>query len=290
MEKYFKKDMIGVLMMLLSAALFSFMALFVRLASKTMPVGMIVCVRYAFSVLFFIPLIAMKQIKIRPVNHRLLLYRALAAGFGGLFYFLAIANISLAEAVILKYTFPLFAIAVSAIFYGEKTGRLVIFLLLWSFIGVFVMMNPNSFSFRIGYVWGILNAVSAGAAVAFLRKLRATDDSTTTTFFTAVAGTVISLPMLLIGLQIPTVSESVLLLSASIMGLSAQYVLAYGMRFIKTGAASVIMMVEVVIASVLGFSILGQIPTIHQLLGGAMIVLGGAVLIVRQGNNKAKKI
>ena len=150
------------------------------------------------------------------------------------------------------------------------------------------MMNPNSFDFQLGYVWGILNAVSAGAAVAFLRKLRVTDDSTTITFFTAVAGTVISLPMLAMGLQIPTVYESILLLSASIMGLLAQYALVYGMRFIKTGAASVIMMVEVVIASVLGFSILGQIPTSHQLLGGSMILLGGAILIVRQGKAQTK--
>jgi len=286
MERFLKKDVTGAVMMLFSASCFSLMALFVRLASETIPVGMIVCVRYGFTVLIFLPPIFMHKVRIRPVNHRLLLYRSVSAGFGGLFFFLAISSITIAEAVILKYTFPIFAVTISALFYGEKTSRMVIILLLWSFAGVYVMMNPKSFDPHIGYLWGMLNALSAGAAVAFVRKLRATDDSWTIMFFTAVAGMVISLPLLTTGLRMPDAAESMYLLFAGVFGLLAQFALVYGFRYIKTGAASVIMMIEVVIASLLGFVILGQVPSIHQVLGGCMILFGGALVLLYQGQRK----
>jgi drug/metabolite transporter (DMT)-like permease len=286
----FHTDVAGSVMMVLTAIMFAFMALFVRLASGTIPVGMIVCVRYGISTALFIPLVWLGNVRIRPVNHRLLLGRAVAAGLGGIFYFFAVSSITIAEAVILKYMFPLFAVTISAVFFGEKTSRTVIFLLLWSFAGVFIMMNPRSFSLQIGYIWGILNALSAGAAVSFVRKLRATDDSWTIMFFTSLAGFILSLPLLTRGVRKPDFTSGIFMLLAAASGILAQFALVYGMRFIKTGTASVIMMLEVVVASFLGFVFLTNIPSLHQIIGGIMILTGGAILLSREGRYNTNAI
>ncbi len=270
-------------MMVLTAVMFGFMALFVRLASETVPVGMIVCTRYALSTAFMLALTLAGTAKLRPVNYKLLFCRAFSASMGAIFYFFAIASITLSEAVILKYSFPLFAVIISALAFGEHTNRRVIFLIAWSFAGVIIMMNPSSFIMKTGYLWGILQAVSAGAAVAFVRKLRATDDSWTIMFFTSVVGLAVSLPLLMLGVAAPHGFDAVYLLLAAVLGISAQFTLVFGMRFIKTGAASVIMMIEVVVASMLGILFLGHIPSPHQIVGGAIILIGGALLITSQG-------
>jgi len=274
-------DIAGSVMMVFTAIMFALMALFVRLASGKIPVGMIVCVRYGISTALFIPLVWLGNVRIRPVNHRLLFGRAVTAGLGGIFYFFAVSSITIAEAVILKYMFPLFAVTISAVFFGEKTSRTVIFLLLWSFAGVFIMTNPRSFSLQIGYLWGILNALSAGAAVSFVRKLRATDDSWTIMFFTSLAGFILSLPLLTRGVRKPDFTSGIFMLLAAASGILAQFALVYGMRFIKTGTASVIMMLEVVVASLLGFVFLASIPALNQIIGGIMILTGGAILLSR---------
>jgi len=203
MDSLLERKSAGALMMISTAALFSVMALFVRLASATIPAGMIVFTRYLLSTFFILVLVWTKVIQIRPVNRGLLFMRAISASFGGVFYFLAVSSITIPEAVILKYTYPLFAVTIAAMIYGEKTNRSVIALLILGIAGVVIMMNPASFHPQMGYAWGILNGICAGGAVAFVRKLRDTDNSGTIMFFTSLAGVFVSLPFLAGGVVMP---------------------------------------------------------------------------------------
>jgi drug/metabolite transporter (DMT)-like permease len=282
MHKRYGERLTGIVMMVVTALLFSAMALFVRLAARTTPVGTIVLVRYFLSTLFIGALWAAGAVSVRPVNKRLLFMRATAASFGGLFYFFAVATITLGEAVILKYTYPFFAVSIAALMYGEKTDRSVIGLLVMSVAGVVVMMNPAAFHPQAGYAWGLLNGVSAGAAVAFLRRLRDTDNSATIMFFTSLAGVIVSLPFLAGGLGITWGADFYYMLLASLCGVAAQYALVYGMRYIKTGSACIIMALEVAMSAALGFVVLGHTLGLSKILGGALILTGGAVLILRE--------
>ncbi len=270
-----------------TAILFSVMALFVRMAAASVPVGMIVFTRYTVSTFFIAILWSMRVFRIRPVNKKLLLMRAVAASLGGVFYFFAVSSITLGEAVILKYTYPIFAVSFSALLYREKTSRFVLVLIFMSILGVGILMNPASFNPSFGYIWGMLNGISAGAAVAFVRKLRSTDDSPTIMFFTSFTGIIISIPFLLGGIVMPDAREATLMLLASAAGIAAQFALVYGIRFIKTGSACVVMALEVALSALLGFIVLGHTLGFMQIVGGILILTGGAVLIISE--NKKNK-
>lgn len=289
MKKLPHEGVLGVVMMVLTAVMFAFMAMFVRLAAKTVPVGEIVFVRYTLSTLFMRLLMSMGVGKLHPVNYGLLIGRAVAAGLGGVFYFFSVSCITLAEAVILKYSFPLYAVTISALLFGEKVSSRIVFLLIWSFAGIFIMMNPESFHPKIGYLWGILNALSAGGALAFVRKLRATDDSWTIMFFSSVAGVMLSIPLLLLGVAVPHGIDGIYLVMAGVLGIAAQFALVYGMRFIKTGTASVVMMLEVIVAALLGIVVFGNIPDQYQIIGGCMILMGGTLLVTGEGRKNSKE-
>ena len=268
--------------MVLTALSFSVMALFVRLASATTSVGIITLVRYGTGVLILGALAATGVIRIRPVNHKLLAWRAIGAALGGVFYFYALAGITIAEAVFLKFTYPLFAVTIAAALFGEKTGRLVQVLMLTSIAGVAVMMNPLSFHPQAGYAWGIMNGLAAGISVAVVRKLRETDDAGTIVFFTSIAGVVVSLPFLTAGVSLPPDAAGfAYLLLAALFGMIAQLSLVFGLRYIPTGAGTVVMMGEVALTALLGYFILGQSLSAHELAGGAMILFGGGVLLGR---------
>ncbi len=277
------KPIIGAVMMISTAVFFSVMALFVRLASETVPVGMIVFTRYVISTALIGLLFLVGNIRIRPVNRRLILYRSLTASLGGVFYFFAVSSITIAEAVILKYTFPLFAVTIAAILYREKTDRLVHLLLVLSIIGVVVMMNSSSFNPQFGYIWGILNGLFAGAAVAFVRKLRITDDSSTIMFFTSLMGIIVSTPFLVGGIVLPDAAGLLYILCASVFGFLAQFSVVYGIKYIKTGSACVIMMVEVVLSSILGFIVFGHALSPSKIIGGSLIIIGGILITIREG-------
>jgi len=288
MKRLFEKKFVGVTMMILTAVLFSTMALFVRLASASIPVGEIVFARYFLSTLFLLALARTGAIAVRPVNRKLLYMRAVAASFGGLFYFFAVADITIAEAVILKYLYPFFAVLIAALLYGEKTDRTVFALIIMSVTGVVIMVNPGSFDPRPGYAWGILNGLSAGAAVAFLRRLRETDDSSTIMFYTSVMGMAVSAPFLLRGVAFPSGLPLMFLFVAAACGIAAQFALVYGMRYIRTGAACVVMTFEVVLSSLLGLLVLGHVIDLPKIAGGLLILGGGFTLILRESGGGGK--
>ncbi len=282
--RIFDERFVGTTMMILAAALFSTMAVFVRLASSSVPTGEIVFIRYGLSTLLFYGLYRFARLPIRPVNTRLLIMRSVAAAFGGVFYFFAVSRITMGEAVILKYLYPFFAVGTAALLYGEKTDRTVVVLIVMSVAGVVVMVNPAHFDPQPGYIWGILTGLSAGAAVAFVRKLRDTDDSSTIMFFTSATGVVVSAPLALKGFAVPVGVPLLLVLGASFCGIGAQFVLVYGMRYIKTGAACVVMAFEVVLSAFLGWLVLDQTVDPHHVAGGLLILSGGFIIILRQGS------
>jgi len=275
--------------MAVTAILFSVMALFVRLAAQNAPVGMIIFIRYTLSTLFIATLWGAGVFKVRPVNTKLLMMRAVAASFGGVFYFFAVSSIPMGEAVLLKYTYPLFAVSFSALFFGEKTGKFVIVLIVTTILGIAIMMNPTSFNPSAGYLWGLLNGLSAGAAVAFVRKLRDTDDSPTIMFFTSFVGIFVSAPFLAGGFLWPGTVTAFYILIASACGVAAQFALVYGIRFIKTGAACVVMALEVAMSALLGFLVLGHTLGIAQIAGGVLILTGGAMLIINESSKNKKQ-
>jgi drug/metabolite transporter (DMT)-like permease len=269
--------LLGPVMMIFASLFFALTALFVRMGSESVPVGIMVLARYGFMLLALELLRRFGIIGVHPRNKKLLTIRSGAAGVGGIFYFYAMATIPIADAVVLKYTYPLFALPLAA-FYGERTGRGVLVALMLSLAGILVMMNPSGFIPGFGYIWGILCGLSAGIEMVLLRQLRATDDSSTILYFNAVAGVAVSFPFLAQGDISPGAAGCVYTLLVAVFGMLAQISMVYGFRFIKTGSGSVVMALEVVFSALLALMVLGQTPGFWKVVGGVMVISGAAVV------------
>lgn len=269
--------------MTVTACLFAIIALLVGFAARSAEPELLVLVRYAVMFTILIALRMCKKITVRPVNRSLLIYRSIAAAFSGAFFFIALATITIAEATMLKFTYPLFAIGSSAILFGEKTERLVLVTLVFSLLGVLFIVNPTSFRFQWGYLWGILNAVAAGLSVGMIRRLRATDTPVTIIYYWVIAGFFLSLPLVFTVTVWPDAQVWLLMAAASITGMLAQVTMLIGFRYTKTGAACVIMTLEVALTTIAGMLFLGQTPALSKLIGGVFIIAGAMVLFLREG-------
>lgn len=284
-----EKRLTGPLMMVLASLLFAMTALFVKMGSESVPVGMIVLARFVFMFGVLEVMRMSGAIEVRPRNKRLLVCRSITAALGGVFYFLAVAAIPIAEAIVLKYTYPIFAVTIAAVAYGERAGRGVLFALAMSLAGILIMMNPSSFTPNIGYLWGILNGLIAGLAVAFLRQLRATDDSSTVLYFHALTGVIVSLPFLSQGWAVPGMAGGLYTLLAAGFGMLGQFSVVYGFRYINTGNGSVVMTLEVVFSALLALIVLGQVPGVWKIAGGVMVIIG-ATLVSGKGRFRQQDI
>ncbi len=275
----------GVLYMTLTAVLFAATALLVGMAARTVKPFELVLVRYSTMIVTLLALRLTGVITVRAVNRRLLVWRSVAAAFSGAFYFLALATISIAEATMLRFTYPVFAIATSALLFRERTERTVFATLALSLTGVVILVNPFDFQPQIGYAWGLLNALAAGISVGLVRKLRVTDTPSTALFWWSVTGFIFFSPLFLTIEVMPDPRGVAFAVAGSLAGLMSQTTMLRGFKYAKTGVACVLMMMEVALATLGGIVFLGQVPSPVKLIGGAFIIAGG-VLVMLSENKK----
>jgi len=276
----------GIALMSLTAVLFALTALLIGMAARTVRPSELVLVRYTTMIVILSTLRFSGRVSVKAVNRRLLLYRSVAAAFSGAFYFLALATISIAEATMLRFTYPVFAIAASALFFGERTERSVFAALFVSLFGVVILVNPLNFRPQAGYAWGLLNALAAGISVGLIRKLRTTDSSSAALYWWSVTGFLVFCPLFATVRSMPDARGLVFAVLGSVTGLMSQTTMLKGFRHTKTGVACVLMMMEVALATLGGIVFLGQVPGASKLLGGAFIIAGGLLMMLVENRKR----
>ena len=181
-----------------SSVFFGLSAVLVRLATRggAMNGGQVALVRFVLGLAGVLAIFAGRPGTFRPVNRWLLVSRGAFGAAAALLYFLAIERIPAGEATLLNNTFPIWAVLLSLFVLDERpTFHLAIALAIAS-VGVFLVLGGGhlSLSLGTGQVLAILSAVTGGAAVTSMRRLRATDNAPTIFFAFAIGGVAASLP------------------------------------------------------------------------------------------------
>ena len=110
----------------------------------------------------------------RPLVH---LLRGLLLFASIVSYALALAALSLPEAASLLYSAPLFMTALSAPLLGESVGIRRWAAVIVGFLGVLVIMRPETSSFSWAALVGLLSGLTYAISALLIRRLGATDSA-----------------------------------------------------------------------------------------------------------------
>ena len=116
--------------------------------SKNYPLHEIIFIRSLIAILFTLLLVksegGLKILKTQqPIQHAL---RAVAIFLCNMIFFSAIATLPLATATALFFVAPIFITLLSIPLLGEKVGIRRLLAVITGFLGVFIMMKPNTWS------------------------------------------------------------------------------------------------------------------------------------------------
>ena len=122
--------------------------LLVKQFSKNYPLHEIIFIRSLIAILLILLLVksegGLKILKTQqPIQHAL---RAVAIFLCNMIFFSAIATLPLATATALFFVAPIFITLLSIPLLGEKVGIRRLLAVYTGFLGVFIMMNPNTWS------------------------------------------------------------------------------------------------------------------------------------------------
>jgi drug/metabolite transporter (DMT)-like permease len=268
----------GLLLMIFSALFYALGDIVIKFISPSIGSVPIAFVRFLLGGFILLPFLARGHGSRRGNSTRFLLLRGLTGTLAFFCLVKSIAMIPLSNAMVLFYSFPVFASLFSFFILKESLTKLEGMLIGVGLMGVFVLINPSSHSLGMGHVYGVLAGALAGLTVVLIRKVRKTNGPLIIYFYFCVVGGVVSLPLFIANFTLPGFELFTLLIVLAVLLLIAQLFMNQGFKFCRASEGSVILMSEVVFTGVAGVVLFHDSLALSFFIGACLIVGSGVGL------------
>ena len=280
-------DLRGSLFMVAAMAGFAVEDMFLKAASRSLPVGQAILVIGLVGTLVFA---GFARLAGDPALPRAVLSRtmALRSGFevvGRLFYALAVALTPISTASAILQATPLVVVLGAALIFGEKVGLGRWLIILAGFVGVLIILRPGVAGFSaLSLLALIAMAGFAGRDLA----TRAAPPALSNAQLGVAGFAMLTLSGLIIvvvtgdPVLLPDPTGLALLAGASAFGIAAYAALTQAMRSGQVAVVTPFRYTRLLFALAIGITVFGERPDAATLAGSALIVACGVVLLSRR--------
>lgn len=262
----------GMLLMVLSAMLFSAMSVMVKSLSGV-NTFLITFMRFFTGLAFITTLMLSGVIRIKPKNLPWLAVRGVFGAMAVMLLYVGITRIGLGKGTMLNYTYPVFATLLSPILLKEKNRPGIWMMQGFAIIGCYLLLNPKGFfHFAPIDLLVLFGGMCAGVAVNSIKKLTHTD-STYTIFLSFCL-----FSCLMYGypafhhFQPLSISNWILLVSVGILGTVGQLSMTYGYKFTPVNEGSIIAFLVPTFNVIIGVLLFSEKMTFGMVLGSILII------------------
>ncbi|MES9862667.1 MAG: DMT family transporter [Candidatus Thiodiazotropha sp. LLP2] len=276
---YRQNILLGALFILLSEFMFASMGAIVKQLTQTLPSEMAVFMRNLFGLALLLPLVwGSRTITLKTKVIHLHLLRS-AAGVSAMYcFFYALANLPLADGMLLKMTSPLFMPLIAWYWLSEPLHRMIFMAIGVGFMGVILVLNPGGEFNQIALI-GLLGGGLASLAKVSLRRLGRTEPSVRVVFYFALLSSIISAVPMSWNWQQPTVSEWWLFALLGLVGTLGQLLLTRGYAIATAARVSPFTYSSVLFGAVYGYLFWGETLSLQFVFGAILIGLAGVLAL-----------
>ena len=261
----------------------------IKLASDGLPNEMIVFFRNAFGLLSLMPIFAREG---TAIVHTKKLHLHLVRGLCGvtamycLFY--VMANIQLANAMLLKATIPIFIPLVAFSWLKEKISVAARVAIAVGFCGVFLILKPGS-DFNWIMLIGLISSAFASVSMVTIRKLSATEPAVRTVLYFAIIASLVSVIPLSWAWKTPTPNEWLLLMGVGICSTVVQLLTTRGYASAPASQVGIFSYSSVIFGALIGWLFWNELWDINSFLGGLSIITAGFLTLGDRNNTVSEK-
>lgn len=276
----------GSLFMVAAMAGFAVEDMFIKSAAKAMPLGQVLALMGALGILWF----SLQSRRVgepafpAALRSRTMLVRSSFEMVGRLFYSLAIALTPISVASAILQATPLVVVAGAALIFGERVGLWRWALTALGFAGVLVILRPGLEGFDAMAILAVIGLLGfAGRDLATRAAPLALSNAQLGVAGFAVLGLA---GLIILGVQGGPVLPGALPL-AKALGAAGFGILGYSYltRAMRTGEVSAVTpfrYTRLLFALLVGVVVFGERPDLATLIGSAMIVGCGVLILTRR--------
>jgi drug/metabolite transporter (DMT)-like permease len=274
----------GIALMVLAVGLYSIMDALVKWLGPSYPTMELVFFRSLFA---FIPIAyvlwrsgSCAGLRTRrPLGHAA---RALAGLVSLSLFFYAYTRMPLANVIAISFAAPLLVTALSVPLLGERVGWRRWTAVLAGFIGVLVMVKPDSGAFDEVAILALSATVFYALVIVSIRKLSRTETSLAIVFYYAMTSTLVSGAVLPFVWVTPDGEGWVLLILVGVIGGIAQFAMTNAFRLADASIVAPFDYLHIIWAALLGFFIWGEVPGNSIWIGAAIVIASGVYILFRE--------
>ena len=264
----------GICFIVLAAAGFSMMAVFVRLAGP-LPVMQKVFFRNLVAALVAIIMLrrAKEPFRIGKGNRMAVFLRSFVGMLGVIANFWAIDHLPIADSTMLNKMSPFFAILMSLFILGERPIKRDWLCLLVALSGAALVIKPGLGLTSLPALVGLFGGFCAGTAYTFVRKAGQGGVKGPVIILTfSIFSCVMVLPFMLAGYESMGVRQLVFLLLSGCAAALGQLGITMAYTYAPAKEISVYDYIQVVFAALFGFLLFQELPDLLSVLGYILII------------------
>lgn len=276
--------MTGILLMLLSMTIVPVMDGLAKVLSADYPIVEIVWARYFFHLLYLLPVVIYRygSSALMPRHPVLQIIRGGLLLSSTFFFFAAISEMPIADALALVFISPIIVTALSPFLLGEKVGLRRWMAVLIGFIGALIIIRPGFSEIDTGTIY----AISAGTIYAFYmiatRKLSGSAPPLVTLTFTALLGAIIMSAWVPFGWVTPSHVDWSLMAAMGACAALGHFLLIKAFDHAPASVLAPFGYSEIIMATIIGFVVFGDFPDNMTWVGVGVIILSGVYISMRE--------
>jgi drug/metabolite transporter (DMT)-like permease len=283
---------LGILYMVGATIMFAASSAVSKWLVASYPIGEVLFTRTAVALvtcaLFIMPATGFAVFRTRRLPHHVM--RSVSQGFSQTFLLIAFSLMPLAGAIAINFSAPLFTTLISALLLKEAVGPARWLALIVGFCGVLIVTNPGTEAFQIGALFALANTVLYASVTVGVRGMTATESAETLILYQLALLTAFFALLLPLGWISPTPVDAAWIVFNGVSNAVGQYWWTRALHLAPASAVAPFFYLSLVWASILGFAIWGDLPTLSLVLGSAVVVASGLFLLWRESSARQAKL
>lgn len=284
----------GIAFKIASVAIFVGMSTCIKAAGQ-LPAGQIVFFRSFFAILPIVIMLAWRK-ELRQGLTTAHPWGHIARGVVGVMSmglgFFALTRLPLTDAITLNYAQPLLVIVFSAIFLREAihmyrwsavlVGLVGVVTISWPKLTLFGAEDPMSVDMAAGVLAALVAAALSAVALLLVRRLVHTEKTATIVLWFSLTASVAGLSTAPFGWAALTFEQTAFLIGAGICGGVAQILMTQSYRYAEASTVAPFEYTSMILGIIVGYWAFADIPTLHTIVGGAIVISAGLFIIWRE--------
>lgn len=264
-----------------------------KLLGESLPIGILLFVRFLVQVLILVPLIALTGRHWR-MNRRVLRLTVVRTilhivGIGAMFT--ALQYLPLADAVAIAFVMPFIMLLLGRFVLDEEVGARRLIACGVGFIGTLLVIQPSFAAVGWHALWPLVVAVTFSLFILVTRQIAKDTDPIGLQAVSGVMAVTVLGPALIIGnmlgiapLEIvsPAASEWSLLLAIGVLGTFAHLLMTWSLRYAPAATLAPMQYLEIPIATLIGWAVFGDLPNDLAAVGIVITISSGLYIVMRE--------